>query len=52
MRIGNGAWNQRQNEVYGAVPDSILLHTERRERLPRGLWPLVQSEVRSSGPAT
>ena len=45
VRIGNGACNQRQNDVYGAVLDSILLHTRRSERLPRGLWPLVQSQA-------
>jgi GH15 family glucan-1,4-alpha-glucosidase len=45
VRVGNGAWNQRQNDVYGAVLDSILLHTRRSERLPRGLWPLVQSQA-------
>jgi GH15 family glucan-1,4-alpha-glucosidase len=45
VRIGNGAWNQRQNDVYGAVLDSILLHTRRSERLPRGLWPLVQTQA-------
>src|SRR5215212_2677994 len=45
VRVGNGAWDQRQNDVYGAVLDSILLHTRRSERLPRGLWPLVQSQA-------
>ncbi len=45
VRVGNGAWNQRQNDVYGAVLDSILLHTRRSQRLPRGLWPLVQSQA-------
>jgi alpha,alpha-trehalase len=45
VRIGNGAWDQRQNDVYGAVLDSILLHTRRSERLSRGLWPLVQSQA-------
>src|ERR671923_2924372 len=29
VRVGNGAWDQRQNDVYGAVLDSILLHTRR-----------------------
>ena len=33
VRIGNGAFDQRQNDVYGAVLDSILLHT-RRSRAP------------------
>ena len=45
VRIGNGAWNQRQNDVYGAVLDSILLHTRRSERLPRGLWPVVETQA-------
>ena len=27
VRIGNGAFDQRQNDVFGAVLDSILLHT-------------------------
>ena len=46
VRIGNGAWDQRQNDVYGAVLDSILLHTRRSERLPRGLWPLVEVQAK------
>jgi alpha,alpha-trehalase len=46
VRVGNGAWDQRQNDVYGAVLDSILLHTRRSERLPRGLWPLVQAQAK------
>jgi alpha,alpha-trehalase len=45
VRIGNGAFDQRQNDVYGAVLDSILLHTRRSKHLPRRLWPLVQSQA-------
>jgi GH15 family glucan-1,4-alpha-glucosidase len=45
VRIGNGAYNQRQNDVYGAVLDSILLHTRRSQRLPRRLWPIVTSQA-------
>jgi GH15 family glucan-1,4-alpha-glucosidase len=45
VRIGNGAFDQRQNDVYGAVLDSILLHTRRSERLPRRLWPTVQAQA-------
>ena len=41
VRIGNGAFDQRQNDVFGAVLDSILLHTRRSQRLPRRLWPIV-----------
>jgi alpha,alpha-trehalase len=45
VRIGNGAFDQRQNDVFGAALDSILLHTRRSQRLPRRLWPVVQSQA-------
>ncbi|WP_308167663.1 glycoside hydrolase family 15 protein [Catellatospora tritici] len=45
VRIGNGAFDQRQNDVYGAVLASILLHTRHSRRLPRRLWPIVQSQA-------
>ncbi|HEY7399025.1 MAG TPA: glycoside hydrolase family 15 protein [Gaiellaceae bacterium] len=45
VRIGNGAFDQRQNDVFGAVLDSILLHTKKGQRLPRRLWPVVVSQA-------
>ena len=45
VRIGNGAFDQRQNDVFGAVLDSILLHTRRSERLPRRIWPVVEAQA-------
>jgi GH15 family glucan-1,4-alpha-glucosidase len=48
VRIGNGAFDQRQNDVYGAVLDSILLHSERSQRLPRRLWPIVQAQAENA----
>jgi GH15 family glucan-1,4-alpha-glucosidase len=45
VRIGNAAYDQRQNDVYGAVLDSILLHTNRSKRLPRRLWPIVEAQA-------
>ncbi|MDQ6778379.1 MAG: glycoside hydrolase family 15 protein [Actinomycetota bacterium] len=45
VRIGNGAYAQRQNDVYGAVVDSVYLHTKRRNHMPADLWPLVQAQV-------
>ncbi len=45
VRIGNGAFDQRQNDVYGAVLDSILLHTRRSQRLPQRLWPIVVTQA-------
>jgi GH15 family glucan-1,4-alpha-glucosidase len=45
VRIGNGAFDQRQNDVFGSVLASILLHTQHSQRLPRRLWPIVQSQA-------
>jgi GH15 family glucan-1,4-alpha-glucosidase len=46
VRVGNGAFRQRQNDVFGAVLDSLLLHTRRSERLPGRLWPIVEAQAR------
>jgi GH15 family glucan-1,4-alpha-glucosidase len=46
VRVGNGAFDQRQNDVYGAALDSILLHTRRSQRLPRRLWPIIEAQAR------
>jgi len=45
VRVGNGAYSQRQNDVYGAVVDSVYLHTKRRNHMPHDLWPLVEAQV-------
>jgi alpha,alpha-trehalase len=45
VRVGNGAFDQRQNDVFGAALDSVLLHTRRSQRLPRRLWPLIQQQA-------
>jgi GH15 family glucan-1,4-alpha-glucosidase len=46
VRIGNGAFDQRQNDVFGAVLDSVLLHSRRSQRLPRRLWAITESQAR------
>jgi alpha,alpha-trehalase len=45
VRIGNGAFAQRQNDVYGAALDAVLLQTTRSQRLPQRLWPLIESQA-------
>jgi alpha,alpha-trehalase len=45
VRIGNGAFAQRQNDVYGAALDAVLLQSRRSQRIPRRLWPLVQAQA-------
>jgi GH15 family glucan-1,4-alpha-glucosidase len=46
VRIGNGAFNQKQNDVFGAVLDSIYLHTKMGGHIPQRLWPIIQDQVK------
>jgi GH15 family glucan-1,4-alpha-glucosidase len=46
VRIGNGAYRQRQNDVYGAVLDSVYLHSKMGGHLPQRLWSVLQDQVR------
>ncbi|WP_402466979.1 glycoside hydrolase family 15 protein [Isoptericola aurantiacus] len=45
VRVGNAAYNQRQHDVWGAVLDSVYLHTRNREQLPEALWPVLKRQV-------
>jgi len=45
VRIGNGAYDQAQHDVWGAVLDSVYLHTKSREQLPEALWPVLKRQV-------
>jgi GH15 family glucan-1,4-alpha-glucosidase len=45
VRVGNGAFDQRQNDVFGAALDTVLLHSRRSQRIPRRLWPLVEAQA-------
>jgi len=45
VRIGNGAYNQRQNDVFGSVLDSVYLHSKRRDHIPERLWPVLCDQV-------
>jgi alpha,alpha-trehalase len=45
VRKGNGAYNQRQNDVFGAVLDSVYLHTKRHDHIPDRLWPVLCAQV-------
>jgi GH15 family glucan-1,4-alpha-glucosidase len=46
VRIGNGAFDQRQNDVFGAALDAVLLESRRSQRIPRRLWPLVEAQAK------
>jgi GH15 family glucan-1,4-alpha-glucosidase len=45
VRIGNGAFDQRQNDLYGAVLDSVYLHSKQRDHIPERLWPVLIDQV-------
>jgi len=45
VRKGNGAYTQRQNDVFGAVLDSVYLHTKRHDHIPTRLWSVLCDQV-------
>jgi GH15 family glucan-1,4-alpha-glucosidase len=48
VRIGNGAYNQKQHDVWGAFLDSVYLHTKSRDQIPESVWPLLTRQVDSA----
>jgi alpha,alpha-trehalase len=45
VRVGNAARNQRQNDVWGVVLDSLYLHTRSRDRLDDRVWKMARQQV-------
>jgi alpha,alpha-trehalase len=45
VRVGNGAYDQKQHDVWGAVLDSVYLHTKSRDYLPERSWRLLSHAV-------
>ncbi len=45
VRIGNGAYDQSQHDVWGAILDSFYLHTKSRDHLPERIWPILVKQV-------
>jgi alpha,alpha-trehalase len=48
VRIGNGAYNQDQHDVWGALLDSVYLHTKSRDHLPERIWPILKRQVEAA----
>src|SRR5712691_6891728 len=48
VRIGNAAYQQVQHDVWGAVLDSVYLHTKSRDYLPVVVWPILKRAVESA----
>jgi len=45
VRVGNGAWDQNQHDVWGAVLDAVYLHTKSRDALDERVWPMLSRQV-------
>ena len=45
VRIGNGAYNQMQHDIWGTMLDSVYLHAKSREQIPETLWPVLKQQV-------
>ena len=45
VRIGNAAYSQRQHDVWGAVLDSVYIHTRSHDRLDERIWPMLKRQV-------
>jgi GH15 family glucan-1,4-alpha-glucosidase len=45
VRIGNAAYSQRQNDVWGAVLDSLYLHARSRDWLDDRVWRMARRQV-------
>ncbi len=48
VRVGNAAYAQRQHDVWGAVLDSVYLHTKSRDYMPEVVWPILKKAVESA----
>lgn len=48
VRIGNGAYNQDQHDIWGTILDSVYLHVKSRQQVPETLWPLLERQVQAA----
>jgi alpha,alpha-trehalase len=48
VRVGNGAHDQDQHDVWGAILDSFYLHTKSRDHLPERIWPILSKQVEAA----
>ncbi len=45
VRVGNAAAQQKQHDMWGALLDSVYLHTRSRDRLDERVWPILVRQV-------
>jgi len=51
VRIGNAAYKQRQNDVYGALLDSMYIHSKTRDGVPDEMAPIVFEQAEAAASA-
>jgi alpha,alpha-trehalase len=51
VRIGNAAFEQRQNDVFGALLDSIYIHSKTREGVPQAMSRIVFEQAEAAAQA-
>ena len=51
VRVGNAAHAQRQNDVWGALLDSLYVHTKAGNRIPDRGWEWVAAQVEAAAAA-
>jgi GH15 family glucan-1,4-alpha-glucosidase len=45
VRLGNAAHGQRQHDVWGALLDSVWLHSQAVDHLDNRIWPILEKQV-------
>ncbi|MFA4083543.1 glycoside hydrolase family 15 protein [Mycobacteroides salmoniphilum] len=45
VRIGNGAFDQVQHDIWGTMLDSVYVHAKSREQIPATLWPILKNQA-------
>ncbi|HJQ01554.1 MAG TPA: glycoside hydrolase family 15 protein [Jatrophihabitans sp.] len=48
VRIGNAAYAQRQHDVWGALLDSVYLHSKAADHLDGRIWPILGKQVNAA----
>jgi GH15 family glucan-1,4-alpha-glucosidase len=48
VRVGNDAYSQHQHDVWGALLDSVYLHTRSRDSLDERVWPILKRQVETA----
>jgi GH15 family glucan-1,4-alpha-glucosidase len=48
VRIGNGAFDQQQHDVWGAILDAVYIHTATRDGINEELWRMLSRFVEAA----